>query len=131
LLDAPFMGVKGVILVEDGEGDWWEQLYEMLVANGCQVARLRDLGMTPYLLLSGGAKALFLGGRRLSARDLAILAKVRRLVPTISVVVVANGATLADLKRAMENGATTYLSWPVSEQALLAAVERTEQHAAG
>ena len=62
--------------------------------------------------------------RPLAASDLLLLRRIRELSPRTAVVVVTKTPTDPDLKRAFESGATAFLSWPASNDAVRHAIDR-------
>ncbi len=66
------------------------------------------------------------GGAPLAASDILLLRRVREASPRTAIVVVTRTPTHPDLKRAFESGATAFLSWPASTDALRQAIESGE-----
>jgi DNA-binding response OmpR family regulator len=122
--DASAARAAGAVIVVGGaEASWGAELEAFLAHHGYRSARVPELAMAPFLLLSRGVTALILEARRLGASDLAALARVRRLAPEVSIIAVASESAPAELKRAFEQGATTFVSWPAPDWVLLAALE--------
>jgi DNA-binding NarL/FixJ family response regulator len=69
-------------------------------------------------------EALFLAAGPLAASDLILLKRIREASPRTAVVVVTKTPTDPDLKRAFESGATAFLSWPASDDAVRRAIDR-------
>jgi len=104
--------------------DWLPELANLLKSEGyadTHVARLE--GVLP-LLASGAVRALFLAAGPLAATDLLLLRRIREASPPPAIVVVTKTPTDPDLKRAFESGATAFLSWPASTDAVRHAIQR-------
>src|SRR5207247_10439431 len=82
-----------------------------------------DLDAAVPLLENGAVRALLVVARPLGASDLLLLRRIRKVSPRTGIVVVTKTPTSPDLKRAFESGATAFLSWPASTEALRQAVE--------
>lgn len=96
----------------------------LLAREGYRTNRVAQLeGVLPFLE-AGTVQALIFGARPLGASDLLVLGRIREASPGTAIVVVARTATDTDLKRAFESGATTFLSWPASTDALRHAIDR-------
>jgi DNA-binding NtrC family response regulator len=114
------------ILVDDTDNPWKDEVATIMGRHGFRVARIQDLALAPYLLMSGGTTALILEGRRLGARDLLVLDKVRRLAPSTAIVVVTLAATEAELNHAFDQGATMFVSWPTAEATFLELLQQLD-----
>jgi DNA-binding NtrC family response regulator len=113
---------KVVLLVGDGR-DWPPELESFLTREGYATDRLADLDGVVRFLDTAAVRALLVVARPLGAADLLILRHVREASPRTGIVVVTRTPTSPDLKRAFESGATAFLSWPASTEALRQAVE--------
>jgi DNA-binding response OmpR family regulator len=113
---------KVVLLVGDGP-EWPPELESFLTVDGYATDRLADLDAVVPLLENRAVRALLVVARPLGASDLLILRRVREASPRTGIVVVTKTPTSPDLKRAFESGATAFLSWPASTEALRQAVE--------
>ncbi len=113
---------KVVLLVGDGR-DWPPELESLLSREGYATDRLAALDAVVPLLESAAVRALLVFARPLGASDLLILRRIREASPQTGIVVVTRTLTSPDLKRAFESGATAFLSWPASTEALRQAVE--------
>jgi len=111
-----------VLLVGDGR-DWPPELEPFLAREGYATDRLADLDAVVRFLDHGAVRALLVVARPLGAADLLVLRRVREASPRTGIVVVTRTPTSPDLKRAFESGATAFLSWPASTEALRQAVE--------
>jgi DNA-binding NtrC family response regulator len=121
---------KVVLLVGEGR-DWPPDLEVCLTREGYAIDRRAELDAVPSLLENAAVRALFVVARPLGASDLLILRRIREASPQTAIVVVSKTPTSPDLKRAFENGATAFLSWPASTEALRQAVESGGRHAPG
>ena len=119
---APVTPSAKTVLVGD-EREWPSDLGDCLARDGYAVDRVAELSMVPSLLTEGQTRALFVIARPLAASDLLLLRRVRETSPLTSIVVVTRTPTHPDLKRAFESGATAFLSWPSSTEALRQAIE--------
>ena len=117
-----------VLLVGDGR-DWPPELESFLTREGYITDRRAELDAVVSLLANGAVRALLVVARPLGASDLLILRRIREASPQTGIVVVSKTPTSPDLKRAFESGATAFLSWPASTEALRQAVESGAVHA--
>jgi DNA-binding NarL/FixJ family response regulator len=104
-------------------GDWPPELAALLAHEGYAGARVARLDVVPPLLAERAVHALLMPARPLGASDLLAVRRIRQASPATAIVVVTKVPTDPDLKRAFEDGATAYLSWPASSDALRHAVE--------
>lgn len=109
-----------------GEADWQTELGILLRSAGYVIDRVAQLDAVVPSLAGGAVQALFLAAGPLAATDLLLLRRIRDLSPRTAVVVVTKTPTDPDLKRAFECGATAFLSWPASSDALRHAIDRLE-----
>jgi DNA-binding NtrC family response regulator len=113
-----------VILVGEAP-DWQRQLATLLSSEGYATGRVARLDAVLPMIASDVVQALFLPAGPLAASDLLLLRSIREVSPRTAVVVVTNTPTTdPDLKRAFESGATAFLSWPASNDAVRQAIER-------
>jgi DNA-binding NtrC family response regulator len=117
-----------VLLVGDGR-DWPPELESFLTREGYITDRRAELDAVVSLLANGAVRALLVVARPLGASDLLVLRRIREASPQTGIVVVSKTPTSPDLKRAFESGATAFLSWPASTEALRQAVESGAVHA--
>jgi DNA-binding NarL/FixJ family response regulator len=110
------------LLVGDGR-EWPPELEACLAREGYATDRRSELEATFPLLESGSVRALLVLARPLGASDLLTLGRVRQTSPGTAIVVITTTPTHPDLKRAFESGATAFLSWPASKEALRQAVD--------
>jgi DNA-binding NtrC family response regulator len=108
------------------ERDWPSDLRDSLGRGGYTVDRVTELSLVPSLLAEGDPQAVFVVARPLAASDLLLLRLVRETAPRTAIIVVTRTPTHPDLKRAFESGATAFLSWPASNEALRQAIESGE-----
>jgi DNA-binding response OmpR family regulator len=118
---------KVVLLVGEGR-DWPPELEFFLTREGYTTDRLAELDAVFSLLENAAVRALLVVARPLGASDLLILRRIREASPQTGIVVVSRTPTSPDLKRAFESGATAFLSWPASTEALRQAVESGGVH---
>jgi len=112
-----------VVLVGEAP-DWQPELGTLLSSEGYAADRVAQLDAVLPMLASGAVQALFLAAGPLAASDLLVLQRIRELSPRTAVVVVTKTPTDPDLKRAFESGATAFLSWPASNDAVRHAIDR-------
>lgn len=118
----PTPSSKTVLLIGN-EQDWPADLKASLHGQGYAADGVGALALVPSLLAGGGVRALFVLARPLGASELLVLRRVRETSPRTAIVVVTRTPTDPDLKRAFESGATAFLSWPASPDALRHAIE--------
>lgn len=107
-----------------GQGyDWPPELLASLDREGYLVDRVPELDLAPSLLGERGVRALLVVARPLGVNELLTLRRCRQVSPRTAIVVVTATPTQPDLKRAFESGATAFLSWPASLDALRRALE--------
>lgn len=104
--------------------DWQPELQALLVREGFATGRVDQLETVLSMLAGGAVNALFLAAGPLAASDLLLLQKIRKVSPRTAVVAVTKTPTDPDLKRAFESGATAFLSWPASNDAVRCAMDR-------
>jgi DNA-binding NtrC family response regulator len=105
-------------------GDWQAELDVVLRREGYATHRVLRFDAVLTLLAGGPLEALFLSSGPLNASDLLLLGRIRDASPRTAVVVVTRTPTDPDLKRAFESGATAFLSWPASAEAVRQAIDR-------
>jgi DNA-binding NtrC family response regulator len=113
---------KAVLLVGD-EHDWPSELKAKLCRDGYVADSVAELSLVPAQLADERVRALFVFAGPMGASELMVLRRVREASPRMAIVVVTQTPTDPDLKRAFESGATAFLSWPSSEDALRLAIE--------
>ncbi len=104
------------------ERDWPPELTASLSGQGYVTSAVPDFSAVAPHLLGSGVGALFVLARPLGASEVLALRSFREASPGIAVVVLTRTPTDPDLKRAFESGATTFLSWPASPEALREAI---------
>jgi DNA-binding response OmpR family regulator len=119
-----------VVLVGEAPG-WQPELGALLSRQGYSTDRVPRLEAALPLLAEGAAAALFLAAGPLAASDLLLLRRIREASPGTAVVVVTKAPTDPDLKRAFESGATSFLSWPASADAVRQAIHGSARASAG
>lgn len=113
---------KLVLLVGE-KPEWPPELESFLTREGYATDRCAELEAARRLLESASIQALLVLPRPLGASELLFLKHVRQVSPRTAIVVVTTTPTHPDLKRAFESGATAFLSWPASGEALRQAVD--------
>ena len=104
--------------------DWRSELQALLSAEGFETCSVSHLDVITPMLASGTVQALFLAARPLLATDLLLLQRIREISPRTAIVAVTKTPTDPDLKRAFESGATAFLSWPATNDAVRRAIDR-------
>jgi DNA-binding NtrC family response regulator len=104
--------------------DWPPELAILLYSEGYSSDRVAQLDAVLPMLAGSGVQALFLAAGPLAASDLLVLRRIREVSPRTAVVVMTRTPTDPDLKRAFESGATAFLSWPASNDAVRHAIDR-------
>jgi DNA-binding NtrC family response regulator len=104
--------------------DWQPDLGILLSNEGYAIDRVAQLDAVLPSLAGTAVQAILLAARPLAATDLLILRRIRESSPRTAVVVVTKTPTDPDLKRAFESGATAFLSWPASSDAVRHAIDR-------
>lgn len=104
--------------------DWQAELQVVLVSEGYTTGRVAQLEAALLMLAQGPVQALFLAAGPHAASDLLLLQRIREASPRTAVVAVSKTPTDPDLKRAFESGATAFLSWPASNDAVRYAIDR-------
>ncbi len=127
-LDGPSAAESGakrnrILLVGDG-GDWQSHAEALLVREGYDPDHADTFDAALDILRAGDVRAILVGAGPLGASDILTLRRIREIAPRIAVLVVTQTPTDPDLKRAFEHGATAFLSWPASSEALLQAIDR-------
>ena len=113
---------RAVVLIGDPR-EWPPDFESLLTAEGYAAGHLAELEAVIPIVEAAAVRALFVVARPLGASDLLILRRIRQTSPQTGIVVVARSPTNPDLKLAFESGATAFLSWPASKEALRQALE--------
>jgi DNA-binding NtrC family response regulator len=116
------VGPGAIVLVGDPR-DWPADFESFLAAEGYVAGHLADLETVVPIVEAAAVRALFVVARPLGASDLLILRRIRRASPRTGIVVLARSPTNPDVKLAFESGATAFLSWPASKEAVRQAVD--------
>lgn len=111
------------MLLVGNDRDWPPELKAVLGCDGYIADLVAELSLVPSLLADGKVRAVFVSAGPLGASDVLVLRRVREASPRTAIVVVTKTPTDPDLKRAFESGATAFLSWPASADALRHAIE--------
>jgi DNA-binding response OmpR family regulator len=113
---------KLVVLVGEG-ADWPPEVETLLGTEGYRTDHIGRLeGILP-VLAAREVQAVLVAASPLAATDLLLLRRLRETWPHTAIVVLTRTPTDPDLKRAFESGATAFLSWPASTDALRRAIE--------
>ncbi len=104
-------------------GDWPPDVDVALAREGYSGDRVARLDVVPPLLAQGAVHALLMPAHPLGASDIMALRRIRETSPRTAIVVVTPTPSDPDVKRAFESGATAFLSWPASSNALRHAIE--------
>jgi DNA-binding NtrC family response regulator len=113
---------RAVVLIGDPR-EWPPDFESLLTAEGYAAGHLPELESVLRSIELAAVRALFVIARPLGASDLLILRRIRRTSPQTGIVVVGSSPTNPDLKLAFESGATAFLSWPASREAVRQAVD--------
>jgi DNA-binding NtrC family response regulator len=113
---------RAVVLIGDPR-EWSPDFESLLTAEGYAAGHLPELEAVLRIVEVAAVRALFVIARPLGASDLLILQRIRRTSPQTGIVVVGSSPTNPDLKLAFESGATAFLSWPASREAVRQAVD--------
>ncbi len=121
---------RGAVLVIDTSRGWPQELLDEIARLGFLLVRVDDARLIPFFVLAGGVTAVLLDARSLGMMELLALRKCREHAPCTSVVVASPEATQEEYKRALDGGATAFLSLPASPlllgEALRSGSARTE-----
>ena len=110
-----------IVLVGD-RGDWQSEMGASLAREGYATDRVVRLDAALPRLEGGAVRALLLAAGPLAASDVLLLRRIREVAPGTAIVVVTMTPTDPYIKRAFEDGATAFLSWPASAAALRQAI---------
>jgi DNA-binding NtrC family response regulator len=114
--------VRNTVLLVGATGVWPQELTKLLDPDEWDFVVLKDLEDVPIQLKSGAVRAVVMTPRAWSGRELLVLRECRTDSPQTAMVVMAEDPVGPALKRAFENGATAFLRWPASPEALLHAL---------
>lgn len=109
----------------------WPPAFESFVArelvgrDAVDLVRLGDLADAPLVLAAGFVSALVVQAERLGLKELLLLQECRRVSPRTALVAVATTGRFG-MKSALEGGATAFLSWPASAEAVRQALRSGE-----
>ncbi len=114
---------KSVVLLVGTSPVWPEELAKLLGPDEWDFVVLKDLEDVPSQLKSRPVRGVIMTPRSWSARELVVLRECRSDSPHTAMVVMAEDPVGPALKRALENGATAFLRWPASPEAVLQALQ--------
>ena len=127
----PGPGSQPARLVIGGYEHEWPPAFESFVArelvgrDAVDLVRLGDLADAPLVLAAGFVSALVVQAERLGLKELLLLQECRRVSPRTALVAVATTGRFG-MKSALEGGATAFLSWPASAEAVRQALRSGE-----
>jgi DNA-binding NtrC family response regulator len=113
---------KSVVLLVGTSAVWPEELAKLLGPDEWDFVVLKDLEDVPSQLRARPVHGVIMTPRSWSARELVVLRECRSDSPRTAMVVMAEDPVGPALKRALENGATAFLRWPASPEAVLQAL---------
>ena len=113
---------RAVVLIGDPHV-WPADFASSLTADGYAAGHLPELEAAGPDRRGGRRAGALRRRETLGASDLLILRRIRETSPQTGIVVVATSPTNPDLKLAFESGATAFLSWPASKDAVRQAVD--------
>lgn len=123
---GPEGGSAGAVLLLDSLRGWPVDFVDQVSRLGFIVVRVDDSKLLPFFVLAGGVDAILLDVSRLGVTEVLVLRKCRQHAPRTSVVVAALEMTQAMVTRALEGGATAFLSLPASPGRIGAALRSGE-----
>jgi len=117
---------RSIVLLVGATGVWPEELTKLLDPDDWDFVVLKELEDVPSQLKKGSVRAVVMTPRAWSGRELLVLRECRSDSPQTAFVVMAEDPVGPALKRAFENGATAFLRWPASPEALLHALHSAQ-----
>jgi DNA-binding NtrC family response regulator len=118
---------RSTVLLVGASGVWPDELIKLLDPEEWDFIVLKDLEEVPAQLENGAVRAIVMTPRVWSGRELLVLRECRADSPHTAFVVMAEDPVGPALKRAFENGATAFLRWPASPEALLHALHSAQR----
>ena len=112
----------GAAVIAPARSEWPPELLETISREGYTLVRIDDVRLVPFFVLAGGVSAVVVDGRAMEILGALALRKCREYSPSTAVVVLALDATPGTVKRALESGATAFLSWPASPEVVARAL---------
>jgi DNA-binding NtrC family response regulator len=113
---------RSTVLLVGATGGWPQELTKLLDPDEWDFIVLKDLDDVPVHIKSGAVRAVVMTPRAWSGRELLVLRECRADSPQTALVVMDEDPVGPSLKRALEHGATAFLRWPASPEALLHAL---------
>jgi DNA-binding NarL/FixJ family response regulator len=107
--------VSAVVIVQSHDG-WPSELLGAIARQGHVVLSIDDVRLVPFFILAGGVAAVMVDLRGLQLLGALTLRRCREVSPSTAIVAVAVDASAPTLTRALESGATAFLSWPASAE---------------
>jgi len=120
--DGTAAAPPGAVVLAAARREWPPELVDTISREGYTLVRIDDLRLVLFLVLAGGVASVLVDVRGLETLGALALRKCREYSPSTAVVVVAYDATPATMKRALDSGATAFLSWPASPRAVARAL---------
>lgn len=117
----------GTVLVVQGQRPWPDSMLGFLVDEGYTVIAIDHSREIPFFVLAGGVRAVLLDDRGLGLTDRLALSRCRIESPSTAVVVIAMEGAPRDVARALESGASAFLTWPSPPDVVRQALRSGEQ----
>jgi DNA-binding NarL/FixJ family response regulator len=114
--------LRNVVVLLGAPEVWPQELQRLLDPDEWEFVLVADLEDLPTRLRDGAVQAVLMMPRSWSGRELLTLRECRALSPRTALVVMAENPVEPALKRAFEHGATSFLRWPASPEAVLQAI---------
>ena len=123
---GPEGGAAGAVLLLDSLRGWPADFVDQVSGLGFIVVRVDDSRLLPFFVLAGSVDAILLDVSSLGVTEALALRECRQHAPRTSVVVAGLEMTQAMVTRALEGGATAFLSLPASPRRIGAALRSGE-----
>jgi len=114
--------MPGAVVVVQGTRDWPEDLLATISREGHYLLHVADVRLVPFFVLAGGVMAVLVDTRALETLGLMTLRRCRECSPETAVIAVAADAAVATIKRALDGGATAFVTWPAPPQVVAQAL---------
>lgn len=103
---------RGAVVLVRGRREWPSELVARIAREGFTVIGVDDVRLVPFFVLTSHVAAVLVDLDALDLLGEVALRRCRDVSPSTSIVVVSHQATPPFFKRALESGATAFLSWP-------------------